>query len=150
MNSFCLELDTTPPSVQIIAPQYTSTDICTEIRITSDESLADWQEIYIIDGKGNRHDFTFIFESENELVGNISFENFSGRIAVIYCRVKDSVYNMSDLVSKTINIYEHGDISAYLKVSTTVLGPLCTIEILQTSVDIDVSHGNVLIESERI
>jgi hypothetical protein len=100
-----LELDTTPPEIEIYAPRYTTREILNEIKIISNEKLSAFQDIYIIDSKNNRHDYTFEY-SENEFIGFVQFNELSYGMATIYVTVKDEVYNRSALVSKTIEIKE--------------------------------------------
>ena len=68
MSYIYLTLDTTPPELSIFVPSYTTKTALTPIRIQSNESLSTYQEIYIIDALGNRHDLTFAHE-DNLLVG---------------------------------------------------------------------------------
>lgn len=102
---FMLELDTTAPLVEIYAPNYTTTDIITEIRVVANEELSPCQEIYIIDNSGIKHDLTFL-HSGNQFIGYINFHGFDFGIVTIYARVKDTVHNISALVSHPIHIME--------------------------------------------
>ena len=103
-NYFVLELDTTSPTFDIIAPSYTNSDIKTEIRIEANEVLLNYQEIYLIDSEGQRIDVTFSYEGVSCLIGELYFNNFPVGITTIYCRLKDEVGNISALISKPINI----------------------------------------------
>lgn len=102
-NYFLLELDTTSPMLEIISPVYTQQDIVTDIYIYSSEKLMVYQDIYIIDSKGIRYDVTMSY-FETYYYGRIQMSGYSSGIATIYCRLKDEVGNLSELVSKTINI----------------------------------------------
>ena len=107
MSSFLyIELDTTPPEIEIIAPSYTTTDLLNTIKIEADENISDYQEIYVIDSNGDRHDYTFKKEKANLLIGQISFFNFPFGLSTIYVRLKDNVDNTSELISKSIIIRE--------------------------------------------
>lgn len=111
---FELILDTNSPKLEIIAPQYTSPDINTEIIIESSEPLLNYQDIYIIDNLGIRHDIILNF-NVTELTGKVRLNDFPLGIATIYCRLKDEVGNLSELVSKTINITEGNVLKIYLE-----------------------------------
>jgi hypothetical protein len=98
-----LTLDTTPPDIEIITPNYTTTSANTEIRVVSNEPLEHWQDIYIIDSLNKRHDVTFRHEGD-ELVGNIYFQGYPLGMVTVYARVMDDVHNKSALVSKSMLI----------------------------------------------
>ncbi|MDW7673790.1 MAG: hypothetical protein SCK28_04550 [Bacillota bacterium] len=102
-NFFILELDTTPPNISIIAPNYTVPNVETEIIIEGNEVLSQFQDIYIIDAKGTRHDVIFNY-SNDKFIGRLIFNDFSIGIATVHARLKDEVLNLSDRVSKTIDI----------------------------------------------
>ena len=109
MSSYVyLELDRTPPIIEIYAPSYTTKDLVNEIIIQSNEkSSLSQNEIYAIDSNGDRHEYTFDYMDDiNQFVGLIKFSNFPVGIATIYARVRDEVGNMSNRVSKSINIKE--------------------------------------------
>jgi len=100
---FTLVLDTTPPEVEIIAPWYTTAHADTHIYIIADELLDTWQEIYIIDSTGKRHDLIFDYKGDR-LYGMVKFSQVASGIATIYARVRDEVHNISALVGKAIDI----------------------------------------------
>lgn len=102
---FTVTLDTTPPIIQIVAPQYTSVDLETEIRVLSNEPLLEWQNVYVEDSLGALHEYTFERVSDIELYGVVRFNECPIGIATIYCSLKDDVGNISSLYSKSINIY---------------------------------------------
>lgn len=107
MSSFVyIELDTSPPEIRIYAHSYTTKDLINTIRIESNEATSDARETYVIDSNGVKHDFTFKKEEANLLIGEISFFNFPLGKATIYAKLEDTVGNMSDLVSKAIEIKE--------------------------------------------
>ena len=101
---FELELDTTPPQLTIIAPNYTIIGLDTDITIESNEALSSYQDIYIIDSLGVKHNRTFLKVDENTFQETINFSNIAHGIATIYCRLKDESDNMSSIYSKTINV----------------------------------------------
>lgn len=100
---FYLELDTSSPNIEIYAPSYTTQDSKTMITIESNEPLSDFQEIYIIDSLGDRHDLTFLHDG-NKFTGDMYLTNYPLGISTIYARLQDDVGNMSDVVSKPINV----------------------------------------------
>lgn len=102
-NYFTLDLDTTGPIINILAPSYTTPQTSDEISIVANETLSTYQEIYIVDSQGVRHDLTFTYETDR-FVGLVSFSGYPFGPATIYARVKDEVFNASELVSKAINI----------------------------------------------
>lgn len=105
MSSYViLELDTTAPHIDIYAPSYTTSSALNIITIEADETLAEYQDIYVIDNKGNRHDFTFNRDSDNQYVGAVRFNTMPLGIVQIYARMKDEVDNFSNVASATIEI----------------------------------------------
>jgi hypothetical protein len=98
-----LTLDTTPPEIDIFTPNYTTNSARTEITVTSNEPLAQWQDVYIIDSLGRRHDVVFRNDGD-ELVGEIIFDGYPLGISTVYARVMDEVGNKSALASKSFNI----------------------------------------------
>lgn len=108
-SSFLLELDTTPPVVSIVAPNYTIPNIETKIVINSNEILATYQDFYVLDSNGIRHNVIFEYKKDSFL-GVIDFWNFPIGIATIYARVRDEVYNLSEVDIATINVKEAAQI----------------------------------------
>lgn len=104
---FIIELDTTSPIIEVYAPRYTTNNITNKITIESNENLAQYQDIYIIDSKGVRHDYTFKRDSDNTYVGVVKFSNYPLGIATIYARMKDEVDNFSNVASASIEIKEN-------------------------------------------
>lgn len=100
---FMLELDTTGPSLEIISPNYTQINIITDIYIESSETLSEYQDIYFIDSQNVRHNLIFEY-SPTSYYGHVQLNGFALGIGNICCRLKDEVGNLSELVSKTINI----------------------------------------------
>ena len=108
-NSFTLELDTTPPTLEIISPQYTLRNTETEIIIQANEELALYQDIYIIDPDGVRHDFTFSHQGDS-FYGLVTLSELPLGISTIYAQVKDEVHNLSPLTSRPILIVLASDL----------------------------------------
>ena len=105
MSSYVyIELDTKSPTIKIHAPSYTTTDLINNIILESDESLSDFQDIYVIDEYGVRHDYTFVKNGDNEFVGSVKFTGFPLGVATIYATLSDIVDNMSLVYSKNIEI----------------------------------------------
>lgn len=105
MSYIIVELDTTSPTIEIYSPSYTTREAEAEIQIQANEQLDNWQETYIIDGNGVRHDYTFLVQ-EKELIGIVSFNNMPVGLATLYVTVRDDVNNVSEKYSKIITIKE--------------------------------------------
>jgi len=94
--SFTLELHTTPPVAEMVAPIKTTypTETYAQVHITADEALAlDCQSIYIIDAKGFRHDYSFGSDGLGGLIKDINFSLIRGGMATIYAIVADELWN---------------------------------------------------------
>lgn len=105
MSSYVIiELDRTPPAIEINAPKYSTTVSYNIITIDCSESIGS-QEIYVIDSLGVRHDYIFEVEG-NKLIGNIRFINFPIGIVELYAKITDDVGNISNLISTAINVME--------------------------------------------
>jgi len=100
---FILELDTTPPILEIIMPNYTIRFLETDIILSTNEDAMEFQDIYFIDSSGKKHSATF-FQDNDVFTYKTNFSGFSIGIATLYCRLKDSVGNLSQEYSKTINV----------------------------------------------
>jgi hypothetical protein len=142
---FSLELDLTPPSLEIIAPQYTLKDISTSITITSNEPLLNWQDIYIVDSNNIRHDLTFLYE-DDQFSANVTLNDLSYGIATIYCQLKDTVDNQSSLMSKSINIWN----GAMVDVSLAVIEGNVDIEISESIRNLSVKQMECDLSSDEL
>ena len=108
MASFVyIELDTRPPTVEIFAPSYTTTEIVNTIQIKADETVSNFQDIFAIDENNTRYDYTFVKTDDNLFFGEINFFNFPLGIVTIYATLKDEVDNISNTASTTILIREN-------------------------------------------
>jgi hypothetical protein len=106
MSSYVLiTLDTTAPNPKVFVPSYTTKSARTPITIEADEQLASYQDIYIIDAAGVRHNLTFLHNGDS-LVGELYFNDYALGIATIYIRVKDRVDNLSPIISTSFNIID--------------------------------------------
>lgn len=107
MSSFVvIELDTTPPIIEIIAPKYTTRNIINRITVQANENLSDYQNIYILDSNNIRHDYIFNQERGDSFVGLINFADYPTGMTTIYARLRDEVNNVSNLAVATIEIKE--------------------------------------------
>lgn len=104
MEYFFLTLDTAPPQVNIYAPTYTNRLTTDEIRIESSEPLGEFQNFYIIDCEGNKHNLIFTQESDTVYTGQLTFSGYPYGIATIFAQVKDTVDNPSRLATASINV----------------------------------------------
>jgi hypothetical protein len=100
---FTLELDTTRPKIEVYAPSYVTRYSPVEVRVVANEKLDTYQETYVIDSLGKRHDLTFLF-NETEFVGEISFDGYPFGITQLFVKVRDEVFNESDLMHFTFNL----------------------------------------------
>lgn len=113
-NFFQLELDTSPPVISITAPSYTVPHIDTEIIISSDEPLDNYQEFFIVDSAGTRHDVIFDYLGDS-FRGVIDFWDYALGIATIYARVRDEMHNLSQIVMATIDIKKAAQVFITIK-----------------------------------
>lgn len=104
--SITIELDTTPPILEIHAPKYSTREIENHITVEANETLSSYQEIYIIDSTGNRYDFQFK-HNDNKLIGIVKFNQLSFGTATLHIRVKDEVDNLSQLYQHKIEIKDN-------------------------------------------
>lgn len=106
---FTLTLDTTPPNIEIYAPTYSNRQSNNTITVVSNEKLSDFQDIYIIDHDGVRHDVIFSFDGDKTFTGNVVFSNYPIGMLTIYAQLKDTVNNMSNLASFNLTIITTDD-----------------------------------------
>lgn len=109
-NYFYLELDTTSPFIEIMAPSYTTPQTYVEITIQANETLSTYQEIYAIDSKGVRHDITLNYRY-TKFTGTVLFTNMPFGFVTIYARVKDEVGNLSNIAIKSVNLIQSNTLS---------------------------------------
>lgn len=99
-----LGFDTTPPQLQVYAPRYTTNETLNTITIESNEPLGEYQDIYIIDNSGTRHNLTFQRVTSRQYVGNIILNFVPNGIVSLYARMKDDVDNFSNVVTTVIEV----------------------------------------------
>ena len=106
MSSFLtVNLDTTKPSVEIYAPNYVATNSIMEVLIVANEDLDIYQDVQMVYGDIST---PLIFSQENnKFKGLVSLHGVPEGILEISVQVRDTVYNMSDKVVKTINALEN-------------------------------------------
>ena len=98
-------LDTTSPTINIYAPNETTTETLTLYRVESNEKLTNLQNFYFIDSQGVRHNVFFQYFG-NYFEGNVNFSFFSNGLATFYAEVYDEVLNKSSFVNHTTNVIE--------------------------------------------
>jgi hypothetical protein len=101
---FTLTLDTTGPIIQIYAPSYSSKESNNIITVVGNETLSNFQDIYIIDSQGARHDVTFSFDGVNTFTGSIVFNGFPIGVSTIFAQLQDDVGNFSNIATAHISI----------------------------------------------
>jgi hypothetical protein len=104
-NYFEVTLDTSPPKVNIIMPEYTTTEIPTQLIVESDDFLSDDYVAYVIDANGEKVDITLTNKGKS-LEGNFNFSGFPYGVNTFFVRVKDDVHNESPLVWRTFSILD--------------------------------------------
>lgn len=92
---FTVTLDTMAPGLIMTVPLWTL-KTCIPVIVQSDEPLDKWQEVYVLDSKGKRHDFTLAWE-EYSLAGTIAFQEIASGIALLHVGVRDRVFNSTYL-----------------------------------------------------
>ena len=106
MSSFLtVNLDTTKPSVEIYAPEYVATNSIMEVIVMANEDLDIFQDIYM-SYEGVSVPLTFSQEN-NKFKGLVSLHGIPEGKLEISVQVRDTVYNMSDKIVKTINALEN-------------------------------------------
>lgn len=114
---FTLELDTTPPKIELFGMNYTTKGADYDIEIRSSEPLMLWQDIYIIDSSGSRIDVILAFsEDRTALRGTVAFRDVKAGLASIYAQLKDEVGNLSNLAVLMVNVLE--SMKVFCKVET--------------------------------
>lgn len=113
-NSFTLELDTTPPELKILLPNYAIKGKKVEIYIYSNEMLGQYQDIYFVDSDGEKHDVIFNIQND-EVTGEVDFSNFASGIAKFYVRLKDEVLNKTSLIEETTLVLVGAEVKVTLK-----------------------------------
>jgi len=102
---FQIELDTTPPKLELYFPSKTTMDSIETITINSNEPLLVNHEIMIEDSKGQKHFYTFSLENDKKsFVGIIPFNDFSKGIATIHVRLSDEVGNLSSIYKGSFEV----------------------------------------------
>lgn len=109
-SSFVLELDTTGPSVNVIAPNYTAENVITEIIIEGNEHLSPEQNFYFVDSFGQRYDVLFSYEGDS-FKRLVNFENYPSGILTLHGIVKDDVLNPSAMISYSIEIVNRSEVA---------------------------------------
>jgi hypothetical protein len=143
---FTLMLDTTGPNVEVYVPPYADRENLNEITFVSNEPLSSYQDIYFIDSQGERHDFIFLLTGDNEYVGNVVFTDYPMGIGMFYGHFKDDVGNLSNLVSKPINIISSHD-ALVLKLTLSGKEASNSISRKELSTSMDSKEAVVIISS---
>lgn len=164
-----IELDTTPPKINIYAPKYVTKDMKVEIIVESDKKIIP-KEIYIVDSRGIKREYTFSIEDYNKLIGILSFHDYPFGLSTIYVRVEDEVGNVSNIKSFTLEVKKtlsnmelkiddySRNIHTNLDIMNIDANDLSAIikdnnynkqkEIVDRNVEIQMLNRNMLIESE--
>lgn len=100
MNSIQITLDTTPPTIEIYAPQYVLNGHYLEFRVTSNEALDIGRyEAKVYDHGFNSYTLTLTWDDEyKEFIGLIDTYNFVNGLAKIEVTIYDEVHNSQKAV----------------------------------------------------
>jgi len=119
MRSFLtIELDTTPPTIDIQASSHAFQGELVEVIITSDKLLDDWHEVYIIDSNGNKHDYNFNIY-EDKAYGLINCSKLPFGLSTLSMVFRDDVWNRSKIYSKNITVKSSNQLM-YLEIGDSV------------------------------
>lgn len=106
MTSFIqLELDTTQPTIEVFAPNETTTLTDTTYRVEANETLANIQNFYFKDSSGVKHNVTLTYNG-TYFEGLVSFDYFREGMATFYAQVYDEVLNKSSVIMHYVNVVE--------------------------------------------
>jgi hypothetical protein len=150
MSSFIqITLDTTSPTIEVFAPNETTTETNTIYRVEANEHLSNLQNFYFRDSNGLRHDVTLQFFG-TYFEGTVTFSNFSDGMATFYAQVFDDVLNKSNLVTHSTNVVETRedyevitDVAKPREIRTNVLIRKITTTIKKrTEMEVDILDGD--------
>ncbi len=119
MSYFILNLDTTPPVIEISCPDYTTKREPLPIVILSNEDLDLWHDVFIIDSEGVRHDITLTHDGDR-LFGSISFNAIASGVCTIFARARDEVFNVSNIDQKAVLVMADGAVILYITSSEDI------------------------------
>lgn len=96
-NFITLELDTTPPEIEIYAPRYVINGNYLEFRVSANEAVDTGKTIaYAVDNGQNEYPIVLEWDSENnEFIGLVDTFGFENGIAKVVVRLWDEVHNAS-------------------------------------------------------
>jgi len=98
-NYFVLTLDTTAPEIIINAPSTVYEELV--FTVEANEELDTYQNIYIIDAEGTRHDLILLYD-DTSFYGTVNLSDYPEGVMTIYAQVRDKLFNKSVLASKQI------------------------------------------------
>lgn len=99
-----IEIDTSSPRIVMHLPRYTVENAVNEITIEASEALDTHQDIYMMDANGEKIPLTFERESDTRYLGLVQFTNVPLGIHTIYAQMRDTVGNLSNIVTGTIEV----------------------------------------------
>ena len=106
MSSFLnVTLDTTKPCIEVYTPEYASIGSDMEVVIIADETLDNYQDIYILHNN-KKTQLTFL-QKKNKLKGIIPLNDTKEGNMEIHVQLRDEVYNLSEKIVKNIIILEN-------------------------------------------
>ena len=106
MSSFLnVTLDTTKPCIEVYTPEYASIGSDMEVVIIADETLDNYQDIYIL--HNNKKTQLIFLQKKNKLKGIIPLNDIKEGNMEIHVQLRDEVYNLSEKIVKNIVILEN-------------------------------------------
>jgi len=101
--NFYLDLEAT---AEVIAPQYTTNEALTHIRIVSDSILDEIYNIKIVDSLGAEHLFPNNYIDTDNYDLEVVLSDYPLGTTTFYASIKDQVGNTKDLAPTTFEIYK--------------------------------------------
>ena len=132
MSSFLnVTLDTTKPCIEVYTPEYASIGSDMEVVIIADETLDNYQDIYILHNN-KKTQLTFL-QKKNKLKGIIPLNDVKEGNMEIHVQLRDEVYNMSEKIVKNIVILENKGLILNDKITSQNID--CKLKTNQNTID---------------
>lgn len=144
-NNFLLELDTTPPEVSVVVDQRMVKDITYGALVSSNEQLDNWQDIYLIDKEGARHNLIFSHYGSS-LEGEFTVNELAYGLAHLHINLRDEVHNA---VEVTVPIYIDDQKQADVEVVIKCDSYPPEARVIGTAIPINVSGSKITIKLKR-
>jgi hypothetical protein len=149
---FTLELDTTPPYIEMSTQDTAFPDSIIQVLISSNEPLGEYQDIYLIDSAKVTHNLIFKKINSYMYEGFIDFSSVSLGISRLYARLDDTVSNLSNVALADILVAKDATfVSIFTEIvvrelDTETLGSDISIEAMVRPVDIETLGNDISVE----